>query len=325
MNTFGRLFRVSIFGESHGPGVGVAIDGCPAGLPLTVEDFDSDLRRRRPGKPGTTTRDEADVPLIRSGVYRQKTTGAPIAIWFENQDVDSSAYDKIEKTPRPGHADLTASRKYGGHNDHRGGGAFSGRLTVGLAAAGVIAKKLLGDISITARLLEAGGSVDVEAAVRAAQRDGDSVGGLVECRASGLPIGLGEPFFDSVESLISHLVFAIGGVRGIEFGSGFASAAMRGSECNDQILDAGGRTATNHAGGVNGGLTNGNELVFRVAVKPTSSIAKPQTTVDLETGQQTTLTIEGRHDACIALRVPPVVEAACAIVLADLMLLEQKV
>ncbi len=324
MNSFGRLFRISMLGASHGPGVGVLVDGCPAGLPLAAADLEPDLARRRAGRAGTTRRAEADRPVFRSGLYEGHTTGEPLLIWFDNADTDPAAYADLVHTPRPGHADLTARTKAGDYNDPRGGGAFSGRLTVGLVAAGAVARKLLAGIEIQAALIEAGGSTDVDAAVAAAAAEGDSVGGLVHCQVAGLPAGLGEPWCDSLEGLLAHLIFSIGGVRGIAFGAGFAAARMRGSESNDAILDADGRTATNHAGGINGGLSNGNPLVFQVAVKPTSSIALAQRTVDLRTGQPTQVEVAGRHDACIGLRVPVVVEAACAVVLADLMLLEQR-
>lgn len=323
MNTFGRLFRISIFGESHGKWVGILLDGVPAGLPLRFADFEMDLARRRPGAKGTTPRREDDLGALKSGVFDDQTTGAPLLIEFENKAQDSAAYNHLKDHPRPGHADLTAWRKFGGYNDYRGGGHFSGRITLGLVAAGVVAKKLLGQITITAALLEAGGSERIAENVAQAVDDGDSIGAILECRASGVPVGLGEPFFDSVESLLSHIIFAIPGIRGIEFGAGFASARMKGSQCNDPILAANGATVTNHAGGVNGGITNGNDLSFRVAAKPTSSIAKEQRTINLTTGAQTTLAVTGRHDACFALRLPVVLEAATAIVLADLMLLEQ--
>jgi chorismate synthase len=325
MNSFGRLFRISIFGESHGPSVGVLIDGCPAGVPLAAEDFAADIDRRRPGAPGTTSRAEADIPDLASGLFRGRTTGAPILIRFANAAQDSEAYEAIRTTPRPGHADFAAWKKSGGFNDDRGGGAFSGRLTVGLVAAGVLAKKLIVPIEVEARLIEAGGSADIERAVEDALRDKDSVGGIVTCEARNVPAGLGEPFFDSVESLLGHLVFSIPAVRGIEFGAGFAAAGMRGSQHNDAIVSADGGTSTNNAGGINGGITNGNPLVFRVAFKPTASIGRPQKTVDLETGEPREITVGGRHDACIARRAPVIVEAAAAIVLADLMLLEQVV
>ncbi len=318
MNTFGTAFRVSILGESHGECIGILVDGCTAGLPLSASDFSSDIARRKPGAKGTTPRKEDDIPQIKSGVFNGKATGAPILILFENKNADSSAYEKIKDTPRPGHADFAAKMKYGGFNDYRGSGHFSGRLTLALVAAGVIAKKVLKGVKIGARVLETG---DVEKAAK----EGDSVGGTVECRAGGLPAGLGEPFFNSAESLISHVAFSIPAIKGIEFGAGFSSAKMLGSECNDEILNADGKTKTNNAGGINGGITNGNELVFRVAVKPTSSVSKEQRTVNLKTGNAERMTVEGRHDACIALRVPVVLEAAAAIALADMMLMEQKI
>jgi chorismate synthase len=325
MNTFGRLFQIAVYGESHGPEVGVLIDGCPAGLSLSAEDFLPDLEKRKAGLPGTTARREPDVPLIKSGLVNDRTTGAPLLIAFQNQDVQSQDYLDIRDTIRPGHADFAARRKFCGFNDIRGGGHFSGRLTVALTAAGVVAKKIISPITIESELLEAGGSRDIEAAVRSAAEAQDSIGGLIECRADGLPVGLGEPFFDSVESLISHLVFAIPGIKGIEFGSGFGCSRMRGSECNDAFIDSDGKTATNHAGGVNGGLTNGNSLVFRVAVKPPSSIAREQNTIDLRTNKPLKISIKGRHDICIALRMPVIVEAAAAVVLADLLMLEKKI
>jgi chorismate synthase len=323
MNSFGRIFRLSILGESHGPCVGILLDGCPAGLALDEADFTVDQERRRGGgAPGTTPRREDDRPSFQTGVCQGRTTGAPILITFENRHVDSSAYEAIKNTPRPGHADWVALRKYGGFADMRGSGHFSGRLTTALVAAGVVAKKLLGAVAVEARLVEAGGSPDIERAVAEAMAAQDSVGGLVECRVRNLPAGLGEPFFDSVESLISHAVFAIPAIKGIEFGDGFAACRLRGSAVNDALEDAAGHTATNHAGGINGGISNGNELVFRVAVKPTSSIRAPQLTLDLQTNEPTLLSMGGRHDACIALRAPVVVEAVTAAVLADFMLLE---
>lgn len=318
MNGFGRLFCLSLFGASHGPGVGVLVEGCPAGLDLSPEDFSADLQRRRPGAKGTTTRVEMDEVQILSGVHEGRTTGQALTLWVVNRQVDSDAYADIKDLPRPGHADFTAWAKYGPHRDHRGGGMFSGRMTVGLVLAGVIAKRLLPDVQMEARLLQVGGREDIPLAVEEAMAEADSVGGLIECRVKGLPLGLGEPFFDSVESLLAHMLFSIGGIRGVEFGSGFACASMRGSVCNDPILDIEGRTATNHAGGINGGITNGNDLIFRVAVKPTPSIAKAQQTINLSTGHPAEIEIKGRHDACFALRLPVVIEAACAIVLADL-------
>lgn len=320
MNSFGTIFRVSVFGESHGPAVGVTVDGCPAGIPLSASDLLPDLERRKSGTKGTTPRMEADAPEFLSGVYNGHTTGAPLTVIFRNTNVRSADYDALKDMPRPGHADLTARVKFKGFNDPRGGGHFSGRLTVCLVAAGAIAKKVCAGIAIQAQLIEAGGSTDIDAAVDAALASGDSIGGIVECRANEIEAGLGEPFFNSVESTIAHLAFAIPAIKGIEFGSGFGAARMRGSAHNDSISDVGGTTASNHAGGINGGITNGNELVFRIAVKPTSSIGLSQQTVNLSSGEMETLEVRGRHDACIALRVPVVAEAITAIALADMLL-----
>lgn len=329
MNRFGTLFRVHIFGESHGESVGVNIDGVPAGLPLTINDFEADIERRKGGiAKGTTPRKEADIPVFKSGVFNDKTTGAPVTILFENTNTRSSDYEKLRAIPRPGHADFVASQKFGGFEDYRGGGHFSGRLTVCLVAAGVVAKKYLHTafpVSVKAGIIEIGGETDQEAGLQKAINAKDSVGGVVECLVTGLPAGLGEPFFDSVESLISHMVFAIPAVRGIEFGTGFRAARMFGSEHNDAIENASGKTATNHAGGVVGGITNGNDLVFRIAIKPTSSTPKEQETFNRDSGKMEPFSVKGRHDLCIALRVPVILEAATAIVLADLMMQEQLV
>ena len=326
MNSFGRIFKVHIFGESHGESVGLVIDGCPAGLSLTPEDFTADIERRKGGQQkGTTPRKEDDIPMFKSGVFNNKTTGAPIAIFFENKNTRSGDYEKQRAVPRPGHADFVANKKFGGYEDFRGGGHFSGRLTVCLVAAGVIAKKLLKPIEVKASILEIGGESDLERGLQKAIDAKDSIGGIVECRVSGLPIGLGEPFFDSVESVLSHAVFAIPAIRGIEFGTGFAAAKMFGSEHNDSIENIAGKTTTNHAGGVVGGITNGNELVFRIAVKPTSSTPKEQNTLNWESGTIESFSVKGRHDLCIALRVPVVLEAVTAIAIADLLLLEQNI
>ena len=367
MNTFGNKFRVSIFGESHGPHIGVTLDGVLPGIPLTEADFLQDLSRRKAGALGTTPRQETDLPEIVTGVYEGHTTGAPLTILFKNENTRSEDYESFRKHPRPGHADFTANLKYGGFNDPRGGGHFSGRLTLGVVAAGVVAKKMLYFAQFHAQLVAVGGLTDPRAwkgALEAAQADGDSLGGVVECTVENLPIGLGEPFWNSVESLISHAIFSIPGVRGIEFGDGFQAAALFGSQHNDPFPEhqchhdepghqcchgeheeghhchhddpdhecchgeheeghqchheEGGEhhccgrhkrplpPVTNHAGGVNGGITNGNPLVFRVAFKPTASIAKAG--------------IPGRHDVCFALRTPVIVEAMAAIVLVDLAL-----
>lgn len=320
MNSFGQIFRISIFGESHGACVGITIDGCPAGIPLKVDDFQEDLQRRKPGASGTTPRVEEDAPKIMSGVFNDTTTGAPVTILFENNNTRSKDYSELRKTPRPGHADFVLHEKHNGYNDYRGGGHSSGRLTLALVAAGVVAKKVLKDIVVKAQLTEAGGINDIEAAIEKAVAEQDSIGGIVTCTANGLPVGLGEPFFDSLESVISHLVFSIPAIKGIEFGSGFAATKMTGSAHNDSFIDEKGTTATNHAGGINGGISNGNELIFRVAVKPTSSTPKEQQTWNKETQSVESFSVKGRHDLCIALRVPVVVEAVTAVALADMLL-----
>jgi chorismate synthase len=304
----------------------MTIDGCPAGLPLKKEDLLPDLERRKGGtQKGTTPRKEDDLPIFKSGVFQDRTTGAPLTILFENNNTRSGDYEKQRAVPRPGHADFVAHRKFGGFEDYRGGGHFSGRLTVAVVAAGVIAKKLMGHARVNASILEIGGETDLEKGLQKAIDAKDTIGGIVECRVDGLPLGLGEPFFDSVESLLSHAVFSIPAIRGIEFGTGFAAASMFGSEHNDAIEDLEGRTRTNHAGGIVGGITNGNGLVFRIAVKPTSSTPKEQQTLNWETGEQEPFSVKGRHDLCIALRVPVVLEAVTAFVLADLLLLEQRI
>jgi len=325
LNSFGRIFKLHIFGESHGPCVGITVDGCPAGLSLSAEDFTTDMQRRKGGSKGTTPRKEDDAPVVMSGVFNGHTTGAPLTIIIENKNTRSGDYEKQRDFPRPGHADFVAHEKFGKFEDFRGGGHFSGRLTAAIVGAGVVAKKLLSNISINATITEIAGETDIDKGLQKAIDAKDSVGGIIECKASGLPIGLGEPFFDSVESLISHAVFAIPAVRGIEFGTGFAAARMFGIEHNDAIENMQGKTTTNHAGGIVGGISNGNELVFRVAIKPTSSTPKEQKTLNWETGEQSYFSVKGRHDLCIALRVPVIVEAVTAMVLADCMMLEQRI
>ncbi len=325
MNSFGRIFRISIFGESHGNSVGVIIDGCPAGLDLKEADFDKDLSRRRSGSRGTTPRKEADLPRIMSGIFNEHTIGAPIVVIFENTNTRFKDYDNIRETPRPGHADFVASQKFGGYEDFRGGGHFSGRLTLPVVAAGVVAKKLIYPVNVISHISEAGGSTNISKAVEIAIKEQDSIGGIVEVTVSGIPVGLGEPFFDSVESVIAHLAFAIPGIKGIEFGAGFRSAKMRGSTHNDLFISVDGKTQSNNSGGINGGITNGNDIIFRVAVKPTSSIPLTQKTINMKSGKMAELNIVGRHDLCIALRVPVIIEAITAIALADLMIIEQKI
>lgn len=319
MNTFGRIFRVSIFGESHGPEIGVVLDGVPEGIELSASDFAEDIARRAAGELGTTTRVESDVPQILSGVYDGHTTGAPLCIVFRNENVRPGDYEDFDRMPRPGHADYVAAVKWDWANDPRGGGHFSGRMTLPVVAAGVVAKKVLEGISFDAKLVELGGCgnrLKWPDMLKAAQEEGDSLGGVVECVVNDVPIGLGEPFWDSLESLISHAVFSIPGVRGIEFGDGFRAAAMKGSEHNDPFGPDG--PLKNGSGGINGGISNGAPLHFKVAFKPASSIAKAQETYNFATERMGTLRIKGRHDVCFALRTPVIVEAVAAIVLADL-------
>ncbi len=323
MNRFGTRFRIALWGESHGPQIGVVLDGVPAGIALATEDFATDLTRRRSGPTGTTPRREADIPQLVSGIYRGRTTGAPLTIEFTNTDTCPQDYDATAGHDRPSHADRTAYEKFSGWNDPRGGGHFSGRLTLTLTAAGVVAKKMLpANVAFSTDIVEIGGCTEPErfdTLLHETAEAKDSVGGMVECRVQGVPAGLGDPYFDSAESVIAQLLFAIPGVKGVEFGSGFAGAQMRGSEHNDPIVDAAGHTATNHAGGIAGGLTNGNELVVRAAFKPTASIGRPQNTYNRMTEQVEPLILAGRHDVCIALRGAVVVEAAVAIALADLL------
>ena len=331
MNTFGRKFRVSILGESHGELIGVVLDGVPAGLELSEQDFEQDILRRKSGAKGTTPRIEDDMPQLVSGVFEGHTTGAPLTIVFKNKNTKSSDYSQFAAMPRPGHADLTAAFKWDDCQDPRGGGHFSGRLTLPVVAAGVVAKKMLADLTIldetpvreiSARIVELGGlSEGWQEAIEKAMAEGDSLGAVVECTVPEIEPGYGEPFWDSVEATLAHAIFSIPGVRGIEFGDGFQAARLMGSEHNDPI-GPDGRPTKNGAGGVNGGITNGAPLKFRVAFKPTSSISKAQQTFNFATGEMDTLEVKGRHDACFALRTPVVVEAMTAIVLADLVLLK---
>ncbi len=320
MNSMGTLFRVELFGESHGPAIGVVLDGVPPGLLLSADDFNADLSRRRAGAAGTTPRAETDTPEFLSGLYNGHSTGAPLCIIFRNADTRSSDYEPFAAMPRPGHADMTSRARFGGFSDPRGSGHFSGRVSIGLVAAGVVAKKILTGVGFHTTILEAGGKADIVTVVNAAADSGDSTGALVELCASGVRSGLGEPFFDTVEGLLAKAWFAVPGVRGVEFGDGFAAARMRGSEHNDPIVAPDGTTAKNGAGGINGGISNGNEILARVAMKPASSIATQQSTWNFETRKQGVLSAAGRHDACIALRAAVVLEAAFAMVLADLAL-----
>lgn len=323
MNRFGRKFNLQIFGESHGNAVGVLIDGVPTGIFLLEEDFTRDMSKRKPGAPGTTERRESDKVNIVSGVYKDYTTGAPCLLLINNKNAAPSDYDSIEWHFRPGHSDFTAYKKSNAYADFRGGGHFSGRLTAGLVAAGVIAKKIINDIEINCKILTVGGEENYEELIEKSKSEGDSLGALLECTVNNVPIGLGEPFFDSVESVLAHLLFSIPGIKGLEFGKGFASADMQGSEYNDLFIDETGRTKTNNSAGINAGISNGNPIVFRVAARPTSSIGKPQETYNFKTKKIETLEIRGRHDVCFGLRLPAVIEAVTAIALADLILLNR--
>lgn len=353
---WGERLKISLFGESHGPGVGVVIDGFPPGVALDFEKIGLEMGRRRPGTSAySTPRKEADEVEILSGLYQGRTTGTPICGLIRNSDTRSGDYEKTCRLARPGHADYTGFVRYGGHNDFRGGGHFSGRLTAPLVFAGALARQFLemksirigshifriGDVfdvgfdpaHITGEQLDflwkmdlpvndascAGACLEV---IEEARKQGDSVGGIIETAVIGLPAGLGSPFFGNVEGKLSSFLFSIPAVKGVEFGAGFAITGMRGSEANDTFCMDGGqvRTRTNHNGGINGGITNGMPVVFRVAIKPTPSIAIAQDTIDMKKRENARLEIKGRHDACIVPRAVPVVEAACALALCDLYL-----
>lgn len=349
-NTMGMIFRVTSFGESHGRCVGALVDGCPAGLRLSEDDIQRDLSRRRPAQsPLTTSRREEDQVEILSGVFNGFTTGAPICMLVWNTAAESTEYERRRWTPRPGHADYTAHVKYGGFNDYRGGGRFSGRITAGYVMAGAVAKKLLLDalnVESIAYTMEIGGITSGEKtietiksrveenpvrcadpvasermakAIKKAAREGDSLGGVVECRVLNLPAGLGEPVFDTLEGDISKALFSIPAVKAVEFGLGCGFSKLKGSESNDPFIVAEGKivTETNKAGGILGGISSGTPLACRATFKPTPSIGKPQKTVDLTTMRATTMEISGRHDPCIVPRAVPVVESMVAVVLSD--------
>lgn len=353
MNAFGVGLRVTVFGSSHGPSVGAEIDGFPPGLPVDLGAIQRALDRRRPGARSLASRrDEPDLLRIESGITEGRTTGGPIRASVANEDADRSAYEAIRFTPRPGHADFPARVRLGPDADLSGGGPFSGRMTVGLVVAGSLASQWvsgvgvrvvgfaasIGDVSadLSADLApddlaarrdsnevgcpDPARAAEMASVIAGARRAGDSVGGIIEARAYGLPVGLGEPFFDSLESLIAHGLFAIPGVKGVEFGDGFRAARLRGSENNDPYDWREGRPVprTNHAGGILGGLATGAPLVARIAVKPTPSIARPQDSVDLRDGHPVRLVAKGRHDPCIVPRAVVVAESVVAFALADL-------
>lgn len=347
MNTYGRNFRFSIFGESHGKCVGCTIDGLPAGFAPDFDFVRHELDRRSPGAyTGSTPRKETDEYEVLSGMYNGKATGMPLTVVFPNKDVDSSPY--MNKAARPGHADYAAYRKYQGYNDPRGGGAFSGRLTTALVFAGAIAKQLLSKsgIKLISHVASIGHMTDMsfdplmkeipaldpafplvdnklrgefEAMLSSVRADGDSVGGTVEAAAVNIPIGIGEPYFGGFESCLASILYSIPGVHGVEFGAGFAFSAMRGSEANDQYLH-GGRTSTNNSGGINGGISNGMPIIFRVAFRPVPTISSEQSMLDLGTSEAKTAASAGRHDACILPRGCVIVECAAAICIYDLLL-----
>ncbi|MBC7112463.1 MAG: chorismate synthase [Candidatus Methanomethyliales bacterium] len=355
--SFGKEFRVTIFGESHGKVIGAVVDGCPAGLRLEERDIQCELERRRPGRGLVSGRGEDDVVHILSGVSYGKTNGGPILMLIHNKDLDSTWYERNRYIPRPGHADYTAFVKYGGHNDNRGGGFFSGRMTAGFVMAGSIAKKVLAKmgVRILAHMIQINGikareglsdeeilenvagspvycadrtaSELMVSEIRKLIEEGDSTGGVIECRVSGLPVGLGEPIFDPVEGVLAHALFSIPGVKAVEFGSGFGLCSMRGSQSNDELYLQNGRvvTKTNHSGGVLGGITNGMPLIFRVGIKPTPSIKKRQRSVDLRTMEETEIEVVGRHDPCVAIRAVPVVECVTAFCLLDLMIMAKMI
>ncbi len=355
-STYGEIIKLSIFGQSHGAAVGMVLDGVPAGLPVDLEELQAFLDRRAPGKSDyATPRREADAPEFLSGIVNGTTCGAPVAAVIRNTNTRSADYDNLKDCPRPGHADYTAQIKYGGFQDAAGGGHFSGRLTAPICVAGGLCKQWLArhSIRIAAHLAQvenirdrlfdplAPETQDVGAnfpvlspeagdkmlqVIAAARAEGDSVGGIIECAVTGLPAGLGEPMFGGMESRIASIVYGIPAVKGLEFGSGFAGSALRGSQNNDGFTAESGtvRTVTNHAGGILGGITNGMPLIFRVAVKPTPSIAKPQRSVSLHSMENRTLEVKGRHDPCIAPRAVPVIEAAAAIAVFDAYLLLNK-
>ena len=347
-NTIGTSVTMTLFGESHGPAVGVVLDGLAPGLPVDEGYIAECLARRRPAGPADTARVEPDRFRILSGVYRGRTTGTPLTIVIPNENVRSADYSQLERVARPSHADFTAQIKYHGFQDPRGGGHFSGRVTAGIVAAGAICRQALAakGICVATHILRCGGVEDapftdiaadasriearrfplildleeqVEAAVLAAKAEQDSLGGVIQTGIGGLPAGLGEPWFDSLEGVLARAVFAVGGIKGIEFGDGFALAGMRGSQANDPFRMQDGRvvTATNRSGGINGGITNGMPVLFNMAVKPTPSISRTQQSVDFVAGQDVDLSLTGRHDPAIIRRICPVVTALVAVVLCD--------
>ncbi len=326
-SSFGTKLKISIFGESHGAAIGVVIDGFPAGFKIDDAALSAFMKRRAPGGALATPRKEADEIRFLSGVLNGVSCGSPICAIIENTNTRSADYAGLNTHPRPAHADYTAQIKYGGHQDFAGGGHFSGRLTAPLCIAGGLCLQYLKSrgIEISARIASIGTETEQEQmqkAIEAARAEGDSLGGIVECVAEGMPVGVGEPMFDGVENRIAQIVFGIPAVKGIEFGSGFAGTRLKGSENNDGFRFKDGKVVTesNNHGGILGGISSGMPIVFRVAIKPTPSIAKPQHSVDLENGENCDISVKGRHDPCIVPRAVPCVEAACAIAITDLII-----
>lgn len=331
-SSWGKLYNITLFGQSHGPQVGVVINGVPAGIPINMDSIIKDLDKRRPGQGAyATKRSETDEPFILSGINNNYTNGSPICVTFKNSDTHSNDYDDLKRFPRPSHADYPAFIKYSGFNDSKGGGHFSGRITVGMVFAGALAKEILrfymNNVEVFAKIIKIGKITDSDKfydEIEKARLNADSVGGVIECYVKGLPVGIGEPFFESVESVLASLLFSIPAVKGVEFGSGFSIADLYGSQANDPIIPIVNENSpeigfkTNHAGGINGGLTNGNTIVVRCAFRPTPSIGSEQETIDLETKKTATLKVKGRHDPCIVPRALPVVEAAVACGILDL-------
>ena len=350
-NVLGNSLTVTLFGESHGPAIGAVLDGLAPGIKIDEEYISAKMDQRRPVGKISTPRKEADLPEFISGVFNGYTTGTPLCLTIKNENVKSGDYDSVSRLARPSHADLTARYKYGGFEDYRGGGHFSGRITAALVAAGSVVRKALeekgiiigthisecacvkdrgfGDLAADLAevngkgfaVLDEGAAEKMHEAIEAAAAEGDSVGGILETAVIGMPCGVGEPWFDTVESMLAHAIFAIPAVKGIEFGAGFDICRMKGSEANDTMRYADGKvvTATNNSGGINGGITNGMPVVFRTAIKPTPSIFKAQETVDVITGENAVLELKGRHDPAIVHRARAVVDAVTALVIADLL------
>lgn len=316
MNRSLNEINLQIFGASHSLYIGGVLDGIPTGIKIDLEQIDKAVFTRKGGGLGTTSRVEFDQINWLSGISDGITNGLPIAFAIENKNIKKEDY-KFSETPRPGHSDFTQLMKYGQFAELSGGGQSSGRMTIVLVIAGQIARQIIPSILAKATIKEIGGEVDYLELIERTQKEGDSLGGIVECTIQNVPAGLGEPFFDSVESVMSHLLFSIPGVKGVEFGAGFASARMKGSEFYDKFVDTTGRTITNNSGGINGGITNGNDIVFRVAFRPPSSIRKPVETINIQTGEKVTMEIGGRHDVSYVLRTPVIIESVAYLVIAD--------